>query len=102
MGLDFTAIKDERGAAIYFIHDGSVQGESRFQRLMDDVSRRSKKQSLLLSVREGDGQKIVDFYKLRGTNFVLIVRDDDQLHHVWSDGENFDASHIAYTAEQAG
>lgn len=102
MGLDFTGIKDHDGSAIYLIHDGSEENKLDFEKLSEDLKNRSKKQVILLSTNSKDGNKIINFYQLRGTKFVLIVRDDDQLHHVWSDGELFDASKIAYTAEQAG
>lgn len=102
MGLDFTNIKDEPGSAIYLIHDGTEQDKQNFIRLSEDIARRTKKQLVLMSAKDKNGSDIVKFYSLRGTHFVLVVRDDDQLHHVWSDGERFDASQIAYTADQAG
>ncbi len=102
MGLDFTHIKDEPGSAIFFIHDGTEEGETDFKQLVKEVARRTKKQIILLSADEEKAIKIIDFYDLRGTKFVIIVRDDDQLHHVWSDGERFDPSVIAYTAQRAG
>ncbi len=102
MSLDFTTIKDHPGSAIFFLHNGTEIGTQHFVDLMADVSRKTKKQTLLLDATQNPGRSIVDFYKLKGSQFVIIVRDDDQLHHVWSDGERFDASHIAFTAEQAG
>lgn len=102
MGLDFTGIKDERGCAIIFIDDGTDTGKQDFLRLSTEVSERTKKQIILLSRHDEAAKRIIDFYDLRGTRFVLIIRDDDQLHHVWSDGERFDPSVIAYTTEQAG
>jgi len=102
MGLEFTTISDLQGAAIYFLHDGSEHNKSSFTGLMSDVQRRTKKQCVLLDSKSEDGMKIRRFYALKGTHFVIIVRDNDQLHHVWSDGEHFDASKIAFTAEQAG
>ena len=102
MALDFTTIKDEPGSAIFMLHAGTEMDKSDFERLAADVRTRTRKQIILLPVNETIGRSIIEFYQLRGTHFILIVRDDDQLHHVWSDGERFDASHIAYTAEQAG
>ena len=102
MALDFTNIKDQPGAAIFMLHDGSEQNEQRLSRLMHDVMRRTKKQCIVLSGKTHPGSDIINFYSLKGSHFVLIVRDDDQLHHVWSDGERLDASTIAYSAEQAG
>jgi len=102
MALDFTNIRDEPGAAIYFMHDGTPVGEQDMQRLMSDVQEITKKQCVLLDIKSDAGRKIVEFYALRGTHMVVIVRDDDQLHHVWSDGERFDAGRIAYSADRAG
>lgn len=102
MGLDFTRIRDEPGSAIFFIHDGTEQTQQEFNLLKEQLSRKTKKQIITLSSKDGDGYQVVKFYNLRGSKFVLIVRDDDQLHHVWSDGERFDVNQIAYTAERAG
>lgn len=102
MALDFTQIKDEPGAAVFLLHDGTVQGEQEFIQLRESVRQKTKKQVVVLSADEGPGRAIVDFYDLRGSKFALVVRDDDQLHHTWTDGDRFDPSQIAYIAEQAG
>ncbi|MDQ2973483.1 MAG: hypothetical protein M3Q79_03320 [bacterium] len=102
MALDFTKIKDEPGSAIIMLHDGTTRGQREFERLAAQIQKRTKKQLVLLSVKDSVGHSIVSFYGLRGTKFVLIVRDDDQLHHHWTDGNIFDPSEIAYSAEQAG
>ena len=102
MGLDFTTIKDKPGSAIYLIHDGTQVDEMKFKVLADDMSKRTDKQVVTMSMNDENASKVINFYQLRGTHFVIIVRDDDQLHHVWSDGELFDAAQIAYFANQAG
>ena len=102
MGLDFTHIKDHPGSAIFFLHDGSSRDEAVMTRLADDVKSRTKKQVIILSATSKQGHEIIRFYGLRGRRFALVVRDDDQLHHVWTDQEIYDASVIAFTAEQAG
>jgi hypothetical protein len=102
MGLDFTRIKDHHGAAIILIDDGNDDTRARFDTLQQDLATKTKKQLVRLSSKDSDARQIIQFYQLKGTYFVLLVRDDDQLHHVWSDGERFDASQIAYSAEQAG
>lgn len=102
MALDFTKIKDEPGAAVFLLHDGTELGEREFTQLAEDVRRRCKKQIIILSADETVGHSIIDFYNLRGSKFVLIVRDDDQLHHALTDGDRFDAAQIAYIADQAG
>lgn len=102
MALEFTGIRDEKGAAAYFIHDGSPDSEARMNKLMKAVEEQTKIPCILLSLNEQTGQKLVSLYDLRGTHMVVIVRDDDQLHHVWSDGDHFDPGRIAYSAERAG
>jgi hypothetical protein len=102
MALDFTQIKDQPGSAIFLLHDGSEQDAGAMQRLAQDIASKTQKQIILLSSDETIGHSIIDFYQLKGSHFILIVRDDDQLHHVWSDGEYFDPSQIAYIADQAG
>lgn len=102
MGLDFTGIKDEHGAAIFILHDGTEQGKNDFLRLAEEVKKHTTKQVIFLSAKDEIGSKIVRFYALKGTKFVLVVRDDDQIHGMWSDGELFNPNTIAYTAEQAG
>jgi hypothetical protein len=102
MALDFTQIKDQPGAAIFFMHDGTEQDRVSMLELVDAVRSKTNKQAILLSAKDTIGMAISQFYGLRGTHYVLVVRDDDQLHHVWSDGELFDPSTIAYIADQAG
>lgn len=102
MGLEFTGIKDHHGSAIFLLHDGSSRDESVMSKLANDIKTRTKKQVIVLSSASHEGQEIVRFYGLHGKRFALIVRDDDQLHNSWADQEVYDASVIAYTAEQAG
>ncbi len=103
MALDFTKIKDQPGAAIIFIHDGTPGDEQDMQTLAEAVRGRTEKQIIIMSAKDSIAISIISFYQLRGTHFVLIVRDDDQLHHSWSNGDRFDdPSQIAYLAEQAG
>ena len=102
MGLDFTNIKDHPGSAIYFIHDGTERSKNTYQRLLDDTSSKTRKQLVLMSSRDKVGAEILRFYGLKGSEFILIVRDDDQLHHSWGFGDMLNVSEIAYIAEQAG
>ena len=102
MALDFSGVRDEPGSAIYFMHDGTPDGEKWMAGLMTEVMEHTKKQCVMFDIKGPEGRKIVDFYDLRGTHMVVIIRDDDQLHKVWADGERFDAGQIAYVAERAG
>jgi hypothetical protein len=54
----------------------------------------------MISARDDDGRRIIQYYHLRGSHFVLLVRGNDELHHMWTDGDHIEASHIAHMAEQ--
>jgi hypothetical protein len=100
MGLDFTNIKDDPGAAIFILHDGTEQDEKEMKELGIDLNVKTKKQVIVTSATDTVGRNIIDFYHLSGSHFVLIVLEDDELYHVWSDGERFDPAEIMYFAEQ--
>jgi hypothetical protein len=103
MGLDFSTIKDQDGAAVYIIHDGSMQNAAQMERLASDVKGRTSKQVVVISAKDDNGRKIIDFYDLEGnSNIVLLVRDDDQIHQMWRGNEIPGADQIAYFAEQVG
>jgi hypothetical protein len=102
MALDFTQIKDEPGAAIFLVHDGTSQDEAAMKRLADDLRGRTSKQIILLSAQETTGRSVLEFYGLAQGRYVLIVRDNDELHQSWAAGDNFDPSQIAYSADQVG
>lgn len=102
MGLDFTRIPDHEGAAIYFIHDGQSRSQAAMVKLAEGVKRQTKKQTVVLSATDADARRIIEFYHLQGSNLVLIIRDDDQLQHLWQQNEMPQAVHIAYIADQVG
>lgn len=102
MGLDFTNIADREGAALYFIHDGQSRGQAAMAKLADEVSRNTNKQIIILSATDSDARRIIEFYHLQGSNMILIIRDNDQLQHMWQQNETPQAEHIAYIANQVG
>jgi hypothetical protein len=102
MALSFTNIRDSQGAAIYIIHDGLSQGEQRMKRLAEELTKYTSKQIVTLEAKSPDALKIIDFYDLKPSNLVLLVRDDDQLHQVWTENEIPSADQIAYAANQVG
>jgi predicted DNA-binding transcriptional regulator YafY len=103
MGLDFTNIKDQDGAAIYLIHDGSPQSQSKMEQLASAVRQKSQKQIVIMAIDDENTQKIIDFYNLGNGEQVLLVSDDDQLQQVWSGDEiSADPSQIIYLAERSG
>ena len=102
MGLDFTDIPDREGAALYFIHDGHSRSQAAMAKLAEEVSRNTSKQVVILSATDTDARRIIEFYHLQGSNMVLIIRDDDQLQHMWQQNETPQAEHIAYIANQIG
>ncbi|MET1032873.1 MAG: hypothetical protein ABWX94_00035, partial [Candidatus Saccharimonadales bacterium] len=79
MGLGFVSIKDQDGAAVYLLHDGTMSKLGAMTRLADAIKRGTNKQVLVVSANEDNGRKIIDFYDISGKNAILIVRDDDQL-----------------------
>jgi hypothetical protein len=101
MGPDRNSAVDLQGDAIYFIYDGTERDKSIMERLLSHLERRTRKQLVLVSARDHEGQRIIQHFHLHGTRFVLIIRKDLALHHMWTDGDHFDAPHIAYMAEQA-
>lgn len=102
MTLSFTNIQDSNGVAIYLIHDGLSQSEQRMERLARELEQYTSKQIVTLPADSPDALKITDFYDLKPSNLVLLVRDDDQLHQSWTDQEIPSADQIAFIANQAG
>jgi hypothetical protein len=101
MGGAISQIPSIEGNAIYVIYDGTERDKSVMEQLVSHLERRTRKQLFLLSARDDLGRQIVHYFHLRGTHFVLIITSHKQLHHMWTDGDLFDAAHIAYLAEQA-
>ena len=103
MALDFTKIKDQPGPAIIFIHDGTKEDELTMQRTAEEVRKLCDQQIIILSAKDSIAISIIDFYDLVGTHFVLIVRDNDQLHAHMANGDNLEAAEkIAHLANQVG
>lgn len=102
MGLDFTDIKDQPGAAVYLIHDGSMTSQGNMERLAQAVSGATSKQVLVIAADDTTGRQILEFYGLTAKNYVIIVRDDDQLFQSWNETELPNADQIAYAVEQIG
>jgi hypothetical protein len=101
MALDLTHTKERPGPVIYFISDGTESGEIKLKTVLEELLQLTQHQCIWLGdVRSHDAAQVIDFYDLVGSEFVVIVREDDQLHHVWSNGEIIDASTIAYHANQ--
>lgn len=102
MALDFTDIPDEKGAAVYFIHSGITRSEAKMQRLMEEVAERSDKQLVLLDGTRGDGARVIDLYDLQRTEHILVVADNDQLLHFWSEHDRVSADQILFYLNRAG
>lgn len=102
MGLSFTNIKDVHGGCLILIHGTTTASLNQFQELFDEIGSKTDKQVVLLSAKDQDASKIIQFYQLRGSHFALIIRDDDQLYKVWSDGEKLDAGEIIFYLNQVG
>jgi hypothetical protein len=101
MNLYSSPLLEIQGDAIYLIYDGTERDKAIMEQLLSHLERRTRKELKLLSARDLEGQRIIQHYHLHGTRFVIIIRSNLELHHVWADGDHFDATHIAYLAEQA-
>lgn len=102
MGLDFTEIADRTGAACYVLHQGLMTDARRFESLREDIQSRIKHQVVLVNVKSRDGEKIRDFYDIPKESLpvVLLIRDDDTIHSMWSGTEIPTADVIAYNLQQ--
>ncbi len=85
MGLDFTNIADNDGAALYILHTRNTRETERFERLAADISKETRHQVVLLDVDTQDGEQVRDFYDITHDQLpaVLIVRDDDSIAYQW-------------------
>lgn len=102
MGLEFTQIEDNHGAAVYVIYDGLTRSEQKMKHLADEIQKHTSKQVIPLSTHDSDAMKIIDFYDLHAGNQVLIVRDNDELHYIWSELELPAPDQIGFMANQVG
>ncbi len=87
MALDFTTIKDAEGPAVYLLHDGSHSQQRRLEEIADKIrAHRSKLQTVVISVRDPNGDKLQSFYSLPSAELphILVVRDNDELAYHWS------------------
>lgn len=99
MGLDFTRIGDRRGAGVYMLHNGTLTQARAVEGLAKELGNRQKDlQIVVLSARDHDTQRILDFYGLSITTcpHILIVADDDRILHSWSGSNLPTVDHLAY------
>ena len=103
MGLDFTNIADNDGAALYILHTRNTRETERFERLAADIAKQTQHQVVLLDVNTQDGEKVRDFYDIMPEQLpaALVIRDDDSIAHQWF-GEYIptSASDIVYHLRQ--
>ena len=90
MGLDFTSIKDEDGAAVYVLHNPSVTESRRFEQLkIDIVALKPTAQVELLDASRPEGEKVRDFYDFMPETLpvVFVIADDDTILYQWQSSE---------------
>lgn len=102
MGLDFSGIADQHGAAVYLIDDGTTIGGRRMESLANDLQKLTQNQVVHMSGTSDEARKIIDFYDLQSTECILIIRDNDQIHHMWQHGDHATAEMIAQSVNQIG
>ncbi len=90
MGLDFTSIKDEEGAAVYVLHNPSVTETRRFEQLKADILQaKPDAQVELLDASRPESESIRDFYDIMPETLpvVFIIADDDTILYQWQSAE---------------
>lgn len=104
MGLSFTSIPDRSGAALYVLYDGTEIQRRKWQDVADKVTAETKAQTLVLSVRDKDGEMIRDFYDLNPMvlPYILVVRDNDEIFHSWNGQSMPQLGDITYALKQVG
>ena len=103
MSLDtMKNIEDKPGVAIYVVHDGSPRSQDEMKNYGLEILQHTDKQLLLIDGSSVDGRDILEFYTIKALPAVLLVRDDDELHHSWAGTDLPQAAQVAYIAEQVG
>lgn len=90
MGLDFTSIKDNDGAAVYIIYNPSLSEARRFEEFKKEVlGSQPNAQVVLLDITSGDAEQVRDFYDIDPESLpaVLVIADDDTLQYQWYGAE---------------
>lgn len=104
MGLSITDITDKEGAALYVLFDGREVERRKWQSFADEINRNTGAQTVVLSVKERDGERVRDFYDLdpAGLPHVLIIRDNDEIVQSWHGHHSPNVSEVAYALRQVG
>ncbi|MDX1765488.1 MAG: hypothetical protein R3313_00890 [Candidatus Saccharimonadales bacterium] len=102
MGLDFSDIKDETGAAVYALHNGFGAEERSVQRFCDKLGDQAKVQIICLSAREKNGARVADFYDIQTLPAILIVRDSDEIAYSWFGPDLPSVQEVSHLVKQVG
>lgn len=104
MGLSFTSISDRHGAALFVIYDGSELDRRKWSDFADRVSKETGAQTVVLSVKDQDGERVRDFYDLDIMTLphVLVVRDSDELAQQWAGQHLPQLTDVTYALRQVG
>lgn len=106
MGLDFTNIADNAGAAFYVIHSGCVHETNKYESLKRQLEQIENVQCVILDVKSPDGEKVRKFYGFMAQQLPIafIVRDDDTLYMQWTGTNEIptNPTDIAFQLRQVG
>ncbi len=102
MGLETTGIADQSGAALYILYDGSMRQEQQWRAFADQVRARCPHQVEVLSIRDRDGDRVRQFYSFMPSQLpiVCIIRDNDELVHIWEGNANVQVDHVCAMLQQ--
>ena len=96
MGLDFTSIRDNEGAALYIIHNPSVTERRRFEDLQKQINESAPTaQAILLDISSAQSEQVRDFYDIMPESLpvALLIADDDTVKYQWA-GEDIPAADV--------
>jgi hypothetical protein len=101
MALEFTDLPDKAGVATYILADTTFE-QDRWRLFIDETSKHTTNQVLLVDKASDDARKIIDFYDLEKYQLPLIalIADDDTLHSVWGANEIPTPETVAFSANQ--
>jgi hypothetical protein len=82
------------------LYDGTLTQQRQLEQLKKELEAVAPgRQILLLSVKDRDGEGVRDFYDLAHESlpYILVIRDNDELAHMWSAPYIPTADQVAYT-----
>lgn len=100
MDMQYSSGPKPKYSGIVFIYDGTERDRYAMESIIKHMQRRTRHPITIYSARSEEGRELVRRYQLHGTHFVLVIRTNGDLHHMWNDEDRLDSPHIASLANQ--